>query len=206
MNIELDLNNLKILRKETGLGIIICKKALLQANNDLLLAQKFLYKEQIKYAKKKLYNKSVEKVSFKFYNNFIRIEVQLNCQTDFVARCEAFYYLAEILAINRLLYEKSKYINFDNIPVSKICNVKKSHIFFLQNYLLLHISISKILKSNIKILEEKKNLIMNSSNIRKYLQNENSLDIFLLKQISKFGENIKVRKIKIHFSIGDRGI
>lgn len=206
MNIELNLDKLKALRKETGLGIIICKKALLQANNDLLLAQKFLYKEQIKSAKKTLYNKSVEIVSFKFYNNFIFIKVQLNCQTDFVARCEAFHYLAEVLAINMLIYEKSKYINFDNIPLSKICNIKRNHIFFLQNYLLLPITISKILKSNIKVLEEKKNLTMNLSNIKKCLQNENSLDIFLLKQISKFGENIKVRKIKINFSTGDRGI
>ncbi len=208
MNIQLNIDNLKSLRKETGLSVAACKKALLQVNNNLWLAKKILYKDQIQSARKMLYNKTLEVAFFTFQNNFVYVEIQLNCQTDFVARCETFHYLAEIFAINILLHQNQyiKYIDFDDIPVSKICNIKKNYVFFLQNCLLSSSNIFGTLEPDLKILKEKNQIKINSNNLKKYLLNENTIDTFLLKQISKFGENIKLRKVKAYYSIGDRGI
>lgn len=173
MNNCLNLNNLKILRKKTGVSIIECKNALIKSNYNLILARKFLFKQVVLLAKKKLYREILETVFFTFSDIFVFIE--LNCETKFVADNPKFCDLAQSLALNLLysqkikhilyssyyfnIHKNYKYIAFDDISITKIDNIKKSDIFLIQKSL-------------------------NSS--------EDTIEFYLLEKISIFGENIEI--------------
>lgn len=172
----LDINSLKILREETRLGITECKNSLLRAKNNLSLARKILSEQAIILAKKKVYRRTYIQnyFNFSYFQNSIHIVFNIKCETDFVARNEQFFTLLKTLAINLIYLENLKFISFEDIPLFKINEVKKNHIFFLQSF------------------------------------NQITIEKHMLKQISTFGENIKIIKLLIFNSksskIRDRGI
>lgn len=98
MAITADL--VKELRERTGSGMMECKKALVEANGDIDLALENLRKKGIAQADKKAGNIAAEgciiiKTS---PDNKKAVAVEVNCQTDFVARDESFRELAETAA------------------------------------------------------------------------------------------------------------
>ncbi len=163
MNKILDINSLKLLREETGLGITECKNSLLKAKNNLPLARQILSEQAITLARKKLYRKTYIQnyFNFSYFQNSIHILFHIKCETDFVIRNEKLLILLKTLAIHIIYLEKLKFISFEDIPLSKIDKVKKNEIFLIQKF------------------------------------NQLTVEKYILKQISIFGENIKITKLFI---------
>ena len=90
------------LRARTGAGMMDCKKALEEANGDMSLAGEILRKKGIAKAEKRAGRDAsqglviIETVSGK------GAMIELNCETDFVARTEGFQMLAQRLALHAL--------------------------------------------------------------------------------------------------------
>ncbi|MCH7613397.1 MAG: translation elongation factor Ts [Candidatus Marinimicrobia bacterium] len=91
----------KELRDQTGAGMMDCKKALVDSNGDIEKALEFLRKSGIAKAEKKGSREAKEGIVYSYIHHGGRLGVlvELNCETDFVARTDGFKDLAHNLAL-----------------------------------------------------------------------------------------------------------
>jgi elongation factor Ts len=90
------------LRARTGAGMMDCKRALEEAGGDLEKASEILRKKGIAKAEKRT-GKSASQgvvVSYLHHNGQVGVLLELNCETDFVARTDEFQQLARDLALH----------------------------------------------------------------------------------------------------------
>ena len=99
MNISLDL--LKKLREETSAGVSDCRQALEDANGDYEKAKKLLMERGIEKAKKKEGRQASEGIiaSYIHATQKVGVLIELNCETDFVARTDDFKNLAKEISL-----------------------------------------------------------------------------------------------------------
>ena len=92
---------IKALREETGAGVMDCKRALEAADGDVARAQDILRQEGIASAAKKSSRATNDGVveSYIHSGGRIGVLVEVNCETDFVARTPEFRELAHNLAM-----------------------------------------------------------------------------------------------------------
>ena len=85
-------SEVKLLRDKTGLGMMECKKALLESEGDIDLAITNLRKNSAVKAEKKSLRPAAEgKILSKIVSsNNIAILLEINCETDFVAKDQSF--------------------------------------------------------------------------------------------------------------------
>ena len=78
----------RTLRDRTGAGMMDCKKALTESNGDIEAAQDALRKKGLKTAEKRAGKVAAEGtvLCYAHPGNRIGVIVELNCETDFVAR------------------------------------------------------------------------------------------------------------------------
>ncbi|WP_371879126.1 translation elongation factor Ts [Candidatus Chloroploca mongolica] len=90
----------KELRERTGAGIKECKDILEQVNGDINKAIDILRERGIEAAAKKTSREALEGLVgvYVHYGSRVAAMIELNCETDFVARTEAFVTLANSLA------------------------------------------------------------------------------------------------------------
>ena len=98
----MNTESLKQLREQTGVSIMLCRKALEEAKGDFEKALKILEKESLKIAAKK-FGRETKTGAIDAYihsNKKIGVLVELKSETDFVARNELFQKLAHDLAMH----------------------------------------------------------------------------------------------------------
>lgn len=95
------IEQIKKLRQETDVSIIECKKALEQANGDIKSAKKILQKWGKKLALKKTEREAKEGIvsSYIHPNKKVGVLLELNCETDFVAKSKEFQELTHELCL-----------------------------------------------------------------------------------------------------------
>jgi elongation factor Ts len=98
----IDQEKIKTLREMTAAGILDCKKILEETGGDLDKAAALLRERGIVKAVKKMDREASEGaiVSYVHHNGKIGVMVQLNCETDFVARNEKFLELGRNIAMH----------------------------------------------------------------------------------------------------------
>lgn len=90
------------LRQRTGAGMMECKRALEEANGDKELAAENLRKKGIAKADKRVGKQTSEGqvTSYIHHNGKVGVLVEVNCETDFVARTDDFKTLAREIALH----------------------------------------------------------------------------------------------------------
>lgn len=113
------------LREITGAGIMDCKKALEEAGGNFDRAIELLRKKGARAAEKRAAREAKEGVvvSYVHSNDRIGVLLELNSETDFVAKNEEFKKLAHELAL-QIAAMNPKYISPEDIPVEEIENRK----------------------------------------------------------------------------------
>ena len=98
----IDTSLITQLRTKTGAGIVDCKEALTESNSDLVKAEELLRKKGLKTVAKKAGRSAKEGVitSYIHAGGKVGVLVELNCETDFVARNEEFQSLAKDIAMH----------------------------------------------------------------------------------------------------------
>ncbi len=103
------------LREKTGAGMMDCKKALEQTNGDLEKAIEFLRKRGLQQAEKKASRSANQGIiqSYIHPGSRLGVLVEINCETDFVARTPDFQEFAkdvamQIAAANPLVVDRSE--------------------------------------------------------------------------------------------------
>ena len=98
---SIDAKIVKTLRERTGAGMMDCKKALVETKGDLESAVDYLRKAGIAKAEKKGQRSTKEGLIFSYIHQGGKLGVllELNCETDFVAKTEGFTDLAHNLSM-----------------------------------------------------------------------------------------------------------
>jgi elongation factor Ts len=107
----------KTLRARTGAGIMDCRKALEDANGDLDRAIEIIKAKGLATAAKRADRAASEGVveAYVHAGNRLGALVELNCETDFVARTEDFRALAKELAM-QVAAASPRYLSKDDVP------------------------------------------------------------------------------------------
>lgn len=112
-----DAKLVKTLREMTGAGMLECKSALEEANGDLEAAVEILRKKGVAKAAKKAGRETKEGLIHSYIHAGGRIGVllELNCETDFVARNELFKELANEIAL-QIAAMRPQYVKREDVP------------------------------------------------------------------------------------------
>ncbi len=107
----------KELRVKTGTGMMDCKKALTECDGDFEKAIEYLRKKGMSAAAKRSSKAAKDGVvaSYIHMGGRIGVMVEINCETDFVAKTEAFQTLAKDIAM-QIAAANPSYLNPENIP------------------------------------------------------------------------------------------
>jgi elongation factor Ts len=107
----------KTLRARTGAGIMDCRKALEDANGDIELAVELLKAKGLAAAAKRADRAASEGLveAYVHAGNRLGALVELNCETDFVARTDDFKSLAKELAM-QVAAASPRYLSKDDVP------------------------------------------------------------------------------------------
>ena len=108
---------IKELREATGAGILDCRKALEQANGDFDKAVDFLREKGLATAAKRSDREASEGMVelYSHGNGRVGVMVEVNCETDFVARSEAFRTFAHEVAL-QIAAGAPRYICAEDVP------------------------------------------------------------------------------------------
>ena len=108
----------KDLRDKTGAGMMDCKKALKETDGDLEKAVEWLRKKGIASAEKKSGRVAAEGAIGSYIHTGSRVGVllELNCETDFVARGEIFQSLLKDVSMQVAACPNVEYVSIDQIP------------------------------------------------------------------------------------------
>lgn len=95
------INQIKQLRQETGISVSECKKALKEANGDIAKAKDVLKKRGKEIAQMKSQRQTGEGIveSYIHGNKKVGVLLELNCETDFVAKSSEFKELAHEICL-----------------------------------------------------------------------------------------------------------
>lgn len=108
---------IKELREATGAGILDCRKALESADGDFQKAVDYLREKGLAKAAKRSDREASEGVLelYSHGNGRVGVMVEVNCETDFVARSEAFRKFAHEVAL-QIAAAAPRYIKVEEIP------------------------------------------------------------------------------------------
>ena len=189
----------KELREKTGAGMLDCKKALTEAGGDLEKAVEFLREQGLASAAKKAGRIAAEGMveSYIHGGGRIGVLVEVNCETDFVAKTEEFRALCRDIAMH-IAASRPEYLRREDIPADVVA--RETGIFRQQT-----LNEGKPAQIVDKIVAGK---------VDKFLREQCLLDQPFVKdpaqtvaqhvagKIAKTGENISVRRF-IRYEMGE---
>ena len=112
----------KDLRDKTGAGMMDCKKALAESDGDMIKASEWLRQKGIASAEKKSSRIAAEGAIGTYIHTGARVGVllELNCETDFVARGDLFQGLLKDVAMQVAACPNVEYVSTEEIPVDVV--------------------------------------------------------------------------------------
>ncbi len=120
---KISMELVKQLREMTGAGMLDCKKALEEANGDIEKAKEILRKKGLAKAAKKASRETKEGLVVAVGDSKKGVLLEINCETDFVARNDLFQSYARQIA--ELIAKEDK---FKNVGLGDVEELKKTEI------------------------------------------------------------------------------
>jgi elongation factor Ts len=119
-------DQIKELREATGAGILDCRKALEAANGDYKKAVDFLREKGLATAAKRADREASEGVIelYSHGNGRVGVMLEVNCETDFVARSQEFRNFAHEIAL-QIAAMAPKYVRVEEIPAELLENERE---------------------------------------------------------------------------------
>jgi elongation factor Ts len=200
MGVEISAQAVKELRDKTSAGMMDCKKALQDANGDMSKAIESLRQKGLASANKKTSRIATEGVveSYIHMGGKLGVMVEVNCETDFVARRPEFQELAKNIAMQIAASPSVEYISLQSIPsevVSKEKEIESSKEDLAKKPNEIK---EKIVEGRIqKRLKEL--TLLDQSFIR---DSSITIDELVKQNIAKLGENIQIRRFE-RFVLGE---
>ncbi len=189
----------KELREKTGAGMMDCKKALQETEGNIEKASEWLRKKGISSAEKKAGKVAAEGLVGQYIHigGRIGVLVEVNCQTDFVARNEAFKALVQNIAM-QIAASKVEYVKISDIPAAIADKEKEIEMGRDDLSGKPEAMKEKIVQGRIE--KRLKELCLLD---QAYVKDQNITIAELLAQnVAQLGENIQVRRF-VRFELGE---
>ncbi len=118
---EISAKTVAELRAKTGAGMMDCKKALEEAGGDMAKAEEILRVKYAGKAEKRAAKSAGEGVieSYVHFNGKVGVLVELNCETDFVARTDDFKQLAKDVSL-QIASARPTAVRIEDVPADVV--------------------------------------------------------------------------------------
>jgi elongation factor Ts len=196
---EITAQLVKQLRDATGAGMMECKAALVESNGDLEAATTVLRKRGLAQAAKKSGRSTSEGVigSYIHLGGKIGVLVEVNCETDFVARTEDFQNLVKELGMH-IAAASPLYARREDVPADVIEKEKAIYRAQLESAGKPANVIDKILEGKINSYYEQF-VLLDQPSIR---DPKVTIGQLVTAAIAKLGENVSIPRFA-RFKVGD---
>lgn len=176
LKINITLDMIKKLREMSGAGVMSCKKSLADTGGDFEEALELLREKGLSLAAKKADRETREGLisSYIHFGGKIGVLVELNCETDFVAKTDEFKQLAKDISMH-IAWSNPRFLSRDEVPKEIVKQEKDQEKYFSQACLLEQ----PFLKDN-----------------------EITVNGYLSSLIAKIGENVRIRRF-VRYQLGE---
>jgi len=189
---EISAQSVRELREKTGAGMMDCKRALQETNGEMAKAIEYLRQKGLASAAKKAGRVAAEGLidSYIHTGGRIGVLVEVNCETDFVARNDAFKALVQDIAKQVAASPNVEYVQLSDIPADIVDREKAVAMG------------SDALKGKPEAIKEKivqgkveKTLREMCLMDQPFIRDQNMTVEELVKQaVAQLGENIQIRR------------
>lgn len=191
--------DIKILRDRTGAGIMDCKNALIKAENNIEKAVEILREAGIAKAAKKASRIAAEGIVYSYIHmgGKIGVLVEVNCETDFVAKSDPFIDLVKDIAL-QIAASNPEYVTREQVPAEKVEKEKEILRVQAQNEGKPANVVERMLEGRInKFFQD---ICLMEQN---FIKNPDKTILDLVNEaIAKIGEKISVRRF-VRYEVGE---
>lgn len=175
----------------TQAGMLDCKKALEETSGDIEKAADYLREKGIVKAVKKMDRETKEGGIFSYihHNGKIGVLVEINCETDFVAKNEKFKELGKNIAMH-IAASNPLYVTPEEVPEEEIQKEKEIQAIALKEEGKPENVIDKILEGKLKKYRNEISLLGQPF----VKEPKKTIDDLMKENISTLGENLSIRK------------
>jgi elongation factor Ts len=196
---EISAKRVQELREKTGAGMMDCKKALAEAGGDFAKAEEVLRKKGLAAAAKKSARAATEGAvaSYIHMGGKIGVLVEVNCETDFVARTEGFQALVKDLAM-QIAAAAPQWVRREDVPadvVAKEVEIAKAQ---MRDQKKPEAILEKIAQGKVEKFYEQF-CLLDQAFVK---DDKRRISEVLTDAVAKIGENIQVRRFA-RFVLGE---
>jgi elongation factor Ts len=187
------------LREQTGIGLMDCKKALQETNGDLDRAVDYLRKQGMAAVEKRAGRDALEGLvtSYIHPGSRLGVLVEVNCETDFVARTEDFQQFAKDVAMH-IAAEQPRAIDRDSIDPEVIAHEREIYLEQAKNEGKPDHIAEKIVSGRLEKLFQEVCLLE-----QPFVKNsDQSIEDLVTELTSKVGEKISISRFSV-FRLGE---
>jgi elongation factor Ts len=198
MMTEINATLVKELREKTGAGMMDCKQALSASGGDMTKAIEFLRKKGLATAQKRAGRATSEGTiaTYIHMGGKLGVMVEVNCETDFVAKNEAFLECAKNIAMH-IAASNPIGVRPEDVPPEIIAKEKEIYAAQARETGKPEKVIEKIVEGKLKKFYEDSCLLNQA-----YVRNPDITVADLLNElVAKIGENISVKRF-VRFQVG----
>jgi elongation factor Ts len=191
----------KELRDRTGAGMMDSKKALVEADGDLEQATKLLREKGMAKAAKKEGRATSEGLIHAYIHpgDKLGVLIELNCETDFVARTEDFRTLAKELAM-QVAAASPLVVRAEDLPENLVEQERELYRKQAKNEGKPDQVVEKIVDGRVRKYQQEVCLLL-----QPYIKDQDqTVSDLLTATVAKLGENISVRRF-VRFRLGEDG-
>lgn len=182
----------KELREQTGSGMMDCKKALQETDGDMDKAVDLLREKGMADSAKKAGRIAAEGViaSYLHMGGRIGVMVEINCETDFVAKTDAFKEFAQNIAMH-IAAANPSYLTAEEVPEEELNHEREVLKAQALNENKPEHIVEKMVEGRLKKYYAE-NCLMQQAYIRS--ETDETIEDIVKSVIAEFGENIKIRR------------
>lgn len=195
-NITSDM--VKRLREMTNAGILDCKKALEETDGDFEKSKEYLRKKGIMKADKVSGREAVEGILYSYihHNKKLGVMLELNCNTDFVARTDEFRELAHKISL-QIASMGARWVSRSDIPEEVTEKEREIYREQLKDSGKPEHVVEKILEGKIDAFY-RDNTLLDQEYV---FESGKTINDLIIEVIAKTGENVKVSRF-VRWTVG----
>ncbi len=190
---------IKDLRERTGSGMSDCKKALVECGGDIDKAIEYLRTKGLAKAAKKSGRVATEGVvsSYIHGNGRIGVLLEVNCETDFVARNDDFVAFTRDVAM-QIAAMNAQYVSTDEVPEDVVAKEREIRLATAKESGKPEKVLERVVEGQIKKWM-KEICLLEQAFVK---DNDKTIGDLVQELVAKLGENIKVRRF-VRFELGE---
>ncbi|MDP3011175.1 MAG: translation elongation factor Ts [Candidatus Hydromicrobium sp.] len=190
---EIKAELVKELREKSSAGMMDCKKALVESNGDIKKAEEILKEKGLAKASQKASRATKEGIidSYIHIGSKIGVMLEVNCETDFVARNEMFKNFVHDIALH-ITAAAPLYVSKEDVPQEVLDKEKELYRKQALNEGKPEKIIDKIAEGKLKKYYEE-NCLLEQPFVK---DNDVKIGDLLKQNIAKIGENIVIKRFE----------